>query len=348
METRHTTEPAKAAKFRRALVTPNPKAKLFDQVEEVCRLLHYSKRTEQTYAGWIRRFLIFHRSEAGQWRHPRDLGGQEVTEFLSHLAVAQQVSASTQNQALNAVVFLYREVLHRELTGLDERLRATRPKRLPVVLTREEVRQLLAAMEGTPRLMAQLLYGTGLRLTELLRLRVKDVDFGRNQILVHAGKGDKDRVTVLPESLKAELQLHMERVRRLHERDLAEGLGWADLPEAFRRKYPNAEREWAWQWVFPSAHRSTQPESGRVGRHHTAETGLQRAVKAAVRLARLGKLASCHTLRHSFATHLLEAGADIRTIQDLLGHQDVSTTQIYTHVMQRPGIGVRSPLDGLV
>lgn len=225
METERNTEPAKAAKFRRALVFANPKAKLFDQVTEVCRLLHYSPRTERTYVGWIRRFLFFHRSQAGQWRHPRELGGQEVTEFLSHLAVAEQVSASTQNQALNAVVFLYREVLHRELTGLDERLRATRPKRLPVVLTREEVRQLLAAMEGTPKLMAQLLYGTGLRLIELLRLRVKDVDFGRNQITVHAGKGNKDRVTMLPEALKAELQQHIERVRRLHERDRAEGWG---------------------------------------------------------------------------------------------------------------------------
>lgn len=346
METERNTEPAKAAKFRRALVFANPKAKLFDQVTEVCRLLHYSPRTERTYVGWIRRFLFFHRSQAGQWRHPRELGGQEVTEFLSHLAVAERVSASTQNQALNAVVFLYREVLHRELTGLDERLRATRPKRLPVVLTREEVRQLLAAMEGTPKLMAQLLYGTGLRLIELLRLRVKDVDFGRNRITVHAGKGNKDRVTMLPEALKAELQQHIERVRRLHERDRAEGLGWVELPEAFRRKYPAAELEWAWQWVFPSAHRSAQPGIGRIGRHHTAETGLQRAVKAAVRLAKLAKPASCHTLRHSFATHLLEAGTDIRTIQDLLGHKDVSTTQLYTHVMQKPGLGVRSPLDG--
>ncbi len=338
-------ETTKTANTCRALVTPNPKAKLLDQAAEVCRLLHFSRRTEQAYAAWIKRFLVFHRKQAGQWRHPNELGSVEVTEFLSHLASVEKVSASTQNQALNALVFLYREVLHRELTGLDERLRARRPKRLPVVLTREETQRLFDAMQGTPKLMAQLLYGTGMRLMELLRLRIKDVDFGRNQICVRAGKGDRDRVTVLPEKLKPELQAHLARVRRLHETDLADGVGWAELPEAFRRKYPNAEKEWAWQWVFPSAHRSLQPETRRLGRHHTAETALQRAIKQGVRSSRLSKPASCHSLRHSFATHLLESGYDLRTLQDLLGHKDVSTTQIYTHVMQKPGLGVRSPLD---
>ena len=239
MQTEHNMEPAKAARFRRTLVVANPKAKLFDQVTEVCRLLHYSRRTEQTYVGWIRRFLMFHRAKAaGQWRHPRDLGGQEVTEFLSHLAVAVQVSASTQNQALNAVVFLYREVLHRELTGLDERLRATRPKRLPVVLTREEVRQWLAMMEGTPKLMARLLYGTGMRLIELLRLRVKDVDFGRNQILIHAGKGNKDRVTMVPESLVELLRAHLVRRQQGHQADAACGQGRVWLPDGNDERMP--------------------------------------------------------------------------------------------------------------
>ena len=336
-------EPRKAA-FERVL--PNPKAKLLDQLREVCRLKHYSLRTEQSYVAWALRFLVFVKGPDGQWRHPRELGGKEVTEFLTHLAVVQELGASSQNQGMNALVFLYQQVLGLPLEGLADRVRARRPQRLPVVLTREEVKRLLAGMQGTPRLMAQLLYGTGLRLMELLRLRVQDVDFARNQITVRAGTGDKDRVTVLPESLKLELQQHLERVRLLHEKDLAEGLGWVALPGGLARKYPNAEREWVWQWCFPSAVRSRDPVTNRLGRHHTAETALQRAVKQAVRLARLTKPASCHTLRHCFATHLLEAGTDIRTIQDLLGHKDVSTTQIYTHVMQKPGLGVRSPLDG--
>ena len=352
-------KPTKASFDR---IIPNPKLKLLDQMREVCRLKHFSLRTEQCYTAWARRFIVFHRDHPHHttapgppasgaerekhWRHPKDMGGAEVTMFLSHLARDEKVSASTQNQALNALVFLYREVLGLELGDLAEALRATRPKRLPVVLTREEVGRLFIAMEGTHRLMAQLLYGTGLRLMELLRLRIKDVDFGQNQIVVRGGKGNKDRVTVLPDRLKAELQTHLERVRLLHEKDLAEGLGWVELPEGMQRKFPNAEREWAWQWAFPSAGRSQQPGTRRRGRHHTAETALQRAVKEAVRTARLVKPASCHSLRHSFATHLLEAGTDIRTVQDLLGHKDVTTTQIYTHVMQKPGLGVKSPLDG--
>jgi integron integrase len=331
------------ASFERVL--PNPKAKLFDQVREVCRLKHYSLRTEQSYVAWARRFVVFVKEREGRWRHPRELGGKEVTEFLTHLATAEGLGASSQNQGMNALVFLYQEVLGLPLEGLADRVRARRPQRLPVVLTREEVSRLLAGMEGTPRLMARLLYGAGLRLMELLRLRVQDVDFARNQITVRAGKGDKDRVTMLPESLKPELARHLERVRLLHEQDLAAGLGWVALPDGLARKYPNAEREWAWQWCFPSAARAQDPVTRRLGRHHTAEASLQRAIKSAVRLARLTKPASCHTLRHCFATHLLEAGTDIRTIQDLLGHKDVSTTQIYTHVMQRPGLGVRSPLD---
>jgi integron integrase len=268
-------------------------------------------------------------SRPAGWRHPRDLGEAEVRDFLTHLAVEQNVAASTHNQALSALLFLYAEVLHRPLGALGLLERPQRPARLPVVLSREEVRQWLEAMEGTAQLMARLLYGTGLRLIECLRLRVKDVDFERGQIVVREGKGDKDRITMLPQSLREPLRAHLARVRLLHEKDLAEGLGWVALPSALARKYPNAEREWQWQWVFPSAVKSKDPATGRWGRHHTAETALQRAVKKAVGLARLTKPATCHTLRHRFATHLLEAGYDIRTVQELLGHKDVSTTQIY-------------------
>lgn len=336
----------KAQKATFGRVVPNPSFKLFDQVREVCRIKHFSLRTEQAYVGWAKRYVFFLKARNGRWQHPKDSGAAEVREFLSALARESKVAASTQNQALNALVFLYQEVLGLGLGELGETLRAVRPKRLPVVLTRAEVQRLFAAMEGTPRLMAELLYGTGLRLMELLRLRVKDLEFEKNQIVVRGGKGNKDRVTVLPDRLKAELQRHLERVRVRHESDLAEGFGEVHLPEGLRAKYPNAGREWAWQWVFPSAFRSRDPGSGRVMRHHAAEVALQRAVKEAVRSARLMKPATCHSLRHSFATHLLENGYDIRTVQDLLGHQDVRTTQIYTHVMAKPGIGVKSPLDG--
>ena len=333
--------PAKAA-----FVLPNPKAKLLDQVREVLRVKHYSLRTEETYVQWITRFLRFHRQRAGGWKHPRELGAPEIGAFLSHLANVEHVAAATQNQALNGLNFLYAEVLHMDLGDFGEFARAAKPRRMPVVLSRDEVRRLLAALDGTPQLMAQLLYGTGMRLMELLRLRVKDLDFERNQIAVRGGKGDKDRPTVFPEALREKLQAHLERVRLLWEKDKTEGFGEVYLPPALAAKYPHAAREWGWQWVFPSRSRSRDPRSGRIRRHHVQETALQRAVKDAARLAKIIKPASCHTLRHSFATHLLESGYDIRTVQDLLGHKDVSTTQIYTHVMVRPGIGVRSPLDG--
>ena len=333
--------PAKAA-----FVIANPKSKLLDQMREVLRVKHYSLRTEEAYVQWVRRFLKFYRDRAGAWKHPRELGATEVVAFLNHLANVEHVAAATQNQALNSVAFLYSQVLGRELGDLGEFLRASRPRRIPVVLSQEEVRRLMASLDGTWRLMAQLLYGTGLRLMEGLRLRVKDVDFDRGQIVVHDGKGFKDRVTMLPDKLKLELQRHLERVRLLWEKDIQEGFGEVYLPEGLARKYPKAAREWSWQWVFPSRSRSRDPRSGRERRHHVQETGLQRAVKAGLQLSGITKLATCHTLRHSFATHLLENGYDIRTVQELLGHKNVSTTQIYTHVMSKPGIGVRSPLDG--
>jgi integron integrase len=331
---------------------PNPKDRLFDQCREVLRFHHYALRTEEAYLQWIRRYLKFHRSadrtgpQQG-WRHPKEMGSGQVREFLTHLALNSDVAASTQNQALNALVFLYEQVLQSPLGDLSETARVTRPPRLPAVLTHEETQQVLAALKpGTCGLIIRLLYGTGMRLMECLRLRVKDVDFTGGRIVVREGKGDKDRVTMLPDKLKLELQRHLERVKLLHEQDVAEGFGGVYLPHALARKYPNAEREWGWQWVFPSARRSSDPRSNAVRRHHVHELSVQREMKEAVRLAKLPKPATCHTLRHSFATHLLEAGYDIRTIQELLGHENVATTQIYTHVMNKPGIGVRSPLDG--
>ena len=328
------------APVRREGIVPNPKKKLLDQVREVIRLKHYSIRTEQTYVDWIKRYIFFHGK-----RHPREMGAAEIEGFLTDLAVRRGVAASTQNQALNALVFLYREVLHQE-AGEFSAVRAKRPSRLPTVLTKGEVHRLIAAMKaGTYRLMARLLYGTGMRLMECVRLRVKDLILEQNQIVVREGKGAKDRVTILPASLKAELEEHLVRVKLLHERDLAAGAGAVYLPYALAAKYPGASREWGWQYVFPSASLSQDPRGGQVRRHHASETGLQRAVKEALRLAGIHKPASCHSLRHSFATHLLEAGYDIRTVQELLGHASVETTQIYTHVMQRPGLGVKSPLD---
>ena len=344
--------PAKAA-----LVMANPKSKLLDQLKEVLRVKHYSLRTEEAYSQWVRRYLIFcrdYRGESGhrpdatgrQWIHPRELGAADVVAFLNHLANVENVAAATQNQALNAISFLYTQVLRIELGDLGEIMAASKRRRIPVVLSKEETQRLLAALEGSARLMAQVLYGTGLRLLELLRLRVQDVDFARHQIIVRGGKGDKDRVTVLPESLRTAIMEHLKRVRLLWEADVREGFGEVYLPEGLARKYPKAAREWGWQWVFPSRARSRDPRSGKERRHHVQETGLQRAVKAGLQLSGITKRASCHTLRHSFATHLLENGYDIRTVQDLLGHKDVATTQIYTHVMAKPGIGVRSPLDG--
>jgi len=314
--------------------------KLLDQIRTLCRLKHYSIRTEQTYVDWAKRYILFHHK-----RHPREMGAPEVRAFLEHLAVHGKVAASTQNQALNALAFLYHQVLEQDLGDLGEVFRAKKPQRLPTVLTRCEVQRLLGNLDGTYRLIARLLYGTGMRLLEGLRLRVKDLDFEQHVILVRDGKGEKDRVTMLPDALVPDLRAHLDRVKQLHDADLAAGHGRVYLPYALEEKYPNANREWAWQYVFPAKSLSTDPRSGEVRRHHVNETSLQRAIKIAVRQARLTKPASCHTLRHSFATHLLENGYDIRTVQELLGHKDVATTQIYTHVLNRPGLAVRSPLD---
>jgi integron integrase len=317
------------------------KPKLLERVRDICRYRHYSIRTEDAYVQWIRRYILFHGK-----RHPEILGEDDVRAFLTHLAVNGKVAASTQNQALSALLFLYDAVLHQPLGWVTNVERAKRPQRLPVVLTREEVQAVLGQMTGTYRLMAELLYGSGLRLMDCVRLRIKDIDFKYHQIVVRDGKGEKDRVTVLPKSLEEPLKRQLARVKGLHEQDLAEGFGTVYLPYALERKYPNAHREWLWQYVFPAAKRSRDPRSGKIQRHHAAETMLQRAVKQAVRAAGIPKPASCHTFRHSFATHLLESGSDIRTVQELLGHKDVSTTQIYTHVLNRPGVTVKSPLDG--
>jgi integron integrase len=316
------------------------KPKLLDLVRAAIRRRHYSLRTEKAYIDWIRRFIFFHGT-----RHPQEMGPSEITAFLDDLAVRGRVAASTQNQALSALLFLYREVLKTELPWVGEFTPAKRPQRVPVVLTRDEVRLLLAEMEGTFQLIAQLLYGSGLRLLEALRLRVKDLDFGHRQIVVREGKGAKDRLTTMPDTVRATLERHLQRVRLLHDEDLAAGYGEVWLPSALAHKFPRAPREWSWQWVFPAARRSMDPRSGLTARHHLSERSLQRAVDLAARRAHLTKLVTPHTLRHSFATHLLESGQDIRTVQELLGHKDVSTTMIYTHVMNRPGLTVRSPLD---
>ena len=314
--------------------------KLLDQVRDALRLRHYSLRTEETYIQSIKRYILFHHKT-----HPRDLGEAGISAFLTDLAVRKNVSASTQNQALSALLFLYQQVLAIKLDWLDNVVRAKRPKKLPVVLSRDEVQRVLKLIPATNGLIARLMYGTGMRLMEAMRLRIKDIDFSYKQILIRSGKGDKDRATLLPESLISELQQHIDRTRELHQADLAEGYGRVYLPFALARKYPNADREFAWQYVFPSLKRSADPRSCLVGRHHLDEKNIQRAIRSAARKAGINKLISSHTLRHSFATHLLEQGYDIRTIQELLGHKDVSTTMIYTHVMGRGGKGVKSPLD---
>jgi integron integrase len=319
-----------------------PPPRLLDRVREAARLRHLSPRTEAAYVAWIRRFILFHGK-----RHPDDMGAREVVAFLSDLAVRGRVSASTQNQALGALLFLYRAILGRELEGLDESVRAARPRRLPVVLSRDEVRRLLAELPSVPRLVATLLYGGGLRLLEALRVRVKDVDFERHQLVLRDPKGGRDRAAPLPRVAEAPLRRHLVQVHRLHEEDLARGLGGPPLPGGLERKYPNAPREWAWQWVFPATRIGVDPATGRRFRHHLHETAVQRAVKAAAGRARLAKRVSCHTLRHSFATHLLEDGADIRTVQELLGHRELRTTMLYTHVLQQGPLGVRSPADRL-
>ena len=315
--------------------------KLLQQVRNQMRTRHYSYRTEQSYLHWIREFILFHNK-----RHPSSLSSEDIGDFLTHLAVKREVSASTQNQALAALLFLYRRVLLLDLPKLENVARAKKGVRMPVVLTRQEVAAVLSQLKPTTWLMASLLYGSGLRLSECLRLRVKDVDFAYRQITVRDGKGGRDRVTVLPDTLVQPLQGHLVRVKSLHTQDLRNGGGAVLLPTALARKYPNAAQEWGWQFIFPAAKPSRDPLSAGIYRHHVGEWVLQSAVKDAVRKAGINKPASCHTFRHSFATHLLEAGSDIRTVQELLGHKDVSTTMIYTHVLNRGGRGVRSPLDG--
>jgi integron integrase len=324
---------------------PRGNPKLLDQVRDVIRRKHYSIRTEQTYTDWIRRFILFHGK-----RHPSEMAETEVTSFLTSLARDGNVAASTQNQALSALLFLYKEVLKQQIGWLDSVERAKKPARLPVVLTRDEVHKLFEHLHGTHRLMAGLLYGSGLRLMECVRLRVKDVDFGYLRITVRDGKGPKDRVTMLPTNLAERLEKHLHRVQVQHEEDLEAGFGSVYLPDALDRKFRGAAKEWCWQYVFPSSRLSIDPRAAKneetmKRRHHVEEGALQNAVKRAVRAAGINKPASCHTLRHSFATHLLENGYDIRTVQELLGHKDVSTTMIYTHVLNKPGIGVKSPLD---
>lgn len=316
--------------------------KLLDQVRDVIRKRHYSIRTEQAYVDWIRRFILFHNKQ-----HPKDMGENGISQFISHLATDRNVSASTQNQALNSIVFLYKHVLNVELGDFRHMERAKKPQRLPTVMAKKEVNQVLSSMSGVHQLMAKLLYGCGLRLMECIRLRVKDIDFEQNHIIVRDGKGMKDRSTILSEQLKPLLLEHLEGVRIMHKQDLKKGYGDVYLPFALERKYPNAAREWGWQYVFPSGKISKDPRSGKMRRHHISENSLQRAVQKAARKAELTKHVSPHTFRHSFATHLLEGGYDIRTVQELLGHKDVSTTMIYTHVINKGGMGVRSPLDTL-
>lgn len=311
--------------------------KLLTRVRFALRLRHYSRRTEQAYVRWIQLYVRFN-----AMRHPAELGSAEVSAFLTDLAVRRRVSASTQNQALAALLFLYGEVLGSKVAWIADLVRAKQPRRMPVVLTRDEVRAVLGQMHGVPQLVARLLYGTGMRLLEVLQLRVKDIDFGLNEIAVRGGKGEKDRVTVLPATLTAALRVHLEAVHRLHDRALAAGAGSVELPGALAAKYPSAGREWAWQWVFPAVR-----GEGHQRRHHLHPTVIQRAFRQAVRASGVAKPAHCHTLRHSFATHLLESGYDIRTVQELLGHRDLRTTMIYTHVLNRGGLGVRSPADTL-
>jgi integron integrase len=316
---------------------------LLDQVRQAIRTRHYSFRTEEAYIGWIRRFVQFNHQ-----RDPVEMGAAEVSRFLTLLAVDRQVAASTQNQALAAILFLYKDVLDRDFGWLDDVVRAKRPQRLPVVLNQQEVHALLSALHGVPWIMGTLLYGAGLRLMECLRLRVKDVDFGRGEVLVREGKGDKDRVTMLPSAIVSRLTAHLERVRTLHTADLAAGFGRVALPDALARKYPQADREWGWQWVFPASTISADPRTGERRRHHLHESVPQRAIREARRRIGIAKPVGPHTLRHCFATHLLEAGYDIRTVQELLGHSDVRTTMIYTHVLNRGGRGVQSPADRLL
>jgi len=322
--------------------TPPEKAKkLLDQYSEFIRNRHYSLRTEKTYVGWVREYILYHNK-----RHPREMGVREINDFITYLVNQKNVAASTQNQAISAILYLYRNVLGIQL---DEKaliaIRPTKPKRIPTVLSREEAKMVIAQMDGIYKIMAQLMYGSGLRLMEVLRLRVKDLDFANRQIVVRDGKGENDRVTMFPEVLLKTLRLHLKQVEAQHELDLAQGYGTVHLPYALERKYPNANREFSWQYVFLASVLSVDPVSGVKRRHHLHESNLQKAVKQAARRAKVNKPVSPHTFRHSFATHLLENGYDIRTVQELLGHKDVKTTMIYTHVLQRGGLAVKSPLD---
>jgi len=338
--------------------TPPTEKKLLDQYRDAINLKHYSPRTGDTYILWTREYILFHNK-----RHPREMGAPEINQFLTHLASVKKVSASTQNQALSAILFLYRHVLH---IGLDEaslsEFRPQRSKTVPTVLSKEEIKRLIANLTGVYKLIAQVMYGGGLRLMETMRLRVKDIDFDNHQIIVRDGKGEDDRVTILPDAVFQSLQLHLKYVQVLHEKDLADGCGSVYLPYALERKYPNANTDWIWQYVFPAPDLSkdlrSQPPSpisalemgeGRDGglrRHHIHESTVQKAVKEAAHRAKIDKHVTPHTFRHSFATHLLQSGYDIRTVQELLGHKDVKTTMIYTHVLQRGGLAVKSPLDG--
>ncbi len=314
--------------------------KLLSQVRDAIRLKHYSYQTEKTYVHWIKRYIFFHNKQ-----HPKDMGGQEIEAFLTDLAVNRKVAASTQNQALHAILFLYKEVLRQELDLKVNAVRAKKTKYLPTVLTKEEVVIIIQQLSGIHQLLIKLLYGTGLRLSEGLNLRVKDVDFAQQQIIVRDTKGNESRVTMLPESIAEELKIHLQSVKIIHQQDLQKGYGSVYLPFALERKYPRAKYDWIWQFVFPSVSISKDPRSGEVRRHHLHESSLQKALKQAVRKAGIQKKVGCHTFRHSFATHLLQNGYDIRTVQELLGHKDVKTTMIYTHVLNRGGRGVRSPLD---
>jgi len=319
------------------------KSHLMDQVRDVLRVHHYSLRTERTYLGWIKRYILFHKK-----RHPNEMGELEVTAFLSYLASEKNVSASTQNQALSAILFLYKKVLMVELTWLNDVVRAKRPQHLPTVLPREDVSRLLQVIPGRNKLLAKLLYGTGMRLMEGIRLRVQDIDFNYNQIFIRGGKGNKDRITVLPASLIPELKEQLEYAHSFYLKDRQDNAPGVELPFALERKYPNASKEWLWQWVFPSEKHSTDPRTKIIRRHHVYEKNLQRNIKDSARKIGLSQRVTTHTLRHCFATHLLEDGYDIRTIQQLLGHKDVKTTMIYTHVMKKGAMGVRSPIDTII
>lgn len=314
--------------------------KLLDQVSDTLRVKHYSLRTEKTYIDWIRRYIFFHGK-----RHPKDMGTTEIQAFLAHLATERNLAASTQNQALSAILFLYRYVLQKEIEVPSDLIHAEKSKTLPVVLAHQEAINIIAAMTGHTQIMAKILYGSGLRLMECLRLRVKDLDFNNHQIIVRDGKGEDDRATILPDSLIPILEAHLKKVKLIHRKDLNDGFGETYLPYALNRKYPNAAKEWMWQYIFPSSTLALDPISKKIRRHHIDPSVLQKAVRQSARILEITKPVSPHTFRHSFATHLLQSGYDIRTIQELLGHKDVKTTMIYTHVLQRGGLAVRSPLD---